>query len=388
MTSGSAPTPPGSRVYLDSASAPSLHPAARGALLAAFDQGYADPRRLHHAGRNARLLLDNAREVVASVVGARPDEVGFTRSGTDAIHRGLAGLLAGRSRIGSQVLASGVEHSAVEAAVGWAGGELVETPVDALGRVVTADLVARAGVPGVAAVALQSANHEVATTQPIAEVAAAIGAIGAAGVPLFVDACASLGRLPLPTGWAVAAGSAHKWGGPPGVGVLLVRRGTRWRDRFAADDRIDPHSPGFEDVPGALAAAAALQAMAEGDAEHARQFALIERLRAGLLDIPDVDVPGDPADRMPHLLTASFLYVDGEALVLDLDRRGFEVASGSACAVESGVPSRVLRAMGALTHGNLRISVDTATTAADVDALCAAVAESVADLRGAAGVLP
>lgn len=359
--------------YLDSASSEPLHPAARETLLAAYDRGYADPRRLHGPGRDARLLLDNARAVVAECLGVRADEVTFTASGTDAVHRGLLGLRAASPRPGA-VAYSAVEHSAVVHAATWAG-EAVELPVDRCGRARPPAVAPDTGV-----IALQSANHEVGTIQPV-------GADLAGGVPLFVDACASMGRLPLPEGWAALAGSAHKWGGPAGVGVLLVRKGTRWVNPFPGDDRIDERSSGFENVPGALAAAAALRAVvAEREEVNARQFALVDRIRAAAARIPDVEVVGDPVERLPHLLTFSCLYVDGEALVTELDKRGFGVASGSACTASTLTPSRVLEAMGVLTHGNVRVSLSRETTAEDVDGLLAALPEVVRDLRAQVGL--
>ena len=368
-------------VYLDAASSEPLHPAAREVLRAALDQGYADPRRLHGPGRSARILLDNAREAVAGALGVRPDEVTFTASGTDAVHRGLLGLLAGRARVGSTVVHSAIEHSAVLHAAAWAAGESVGVPVDRLGVVDVGQLARVAAAPGVAVAAVQAANHEVGTVQPIADVVAAIG-----DVPLFVDACASAGRLPLPSGWAAAAASAHKWGGPAGVGVLLVRKGARWRNPFPGDDRVDERTAGFENVPGALAAAAALQAVvAEGEVVR-RQAALIERVRAALAAIPDVEVVGHPDARLPHLVTFSCLYVDGEALVLGLDRRGYGVASGSACASSTLQPSHVLAAMGVLTHGNVRLSLTRDTTPADVDGFLAALPEVVGSIRAEAGL--
>ena len=204
----------------------------------------------------------------------------------------------------------------------------------------------------------------------------------AGSAPLFVDACASMGRLPLPEGWAAAAGSAHKWGGPAGVGVLLVRKGTRWVNPFPADDRTDERSSGFENVPSALAAAAALQAVvAEREEVNARQFAMVDRIRAAAAAIPDTEVVGDPVDRLPHLVTFSCLYVNGEQIVQALDRRGFGVASGSACTASTLEPSHVLAAMGALTHGNVRVSLTRDTTDAEVDAFCAALPEVVAEIR-------
>jgi cysteine desulfurase len=373
--------------YLDSASSTPLHPAAREALLVALDAGYADPRRLHGAARSARLMLDNAREVVAGCLEVRPDEVTFTPSGTHAVHLGLLGLAEGRRRVGRTVVHGAVEHSAVRHALDWSGAPVVEVAVDRTGRVAPSAVqraVGGAGEP-VAVVAVQSANHEVGTVQPVTEIAAGLG-----DVPLFTDACASMGHLALPTGWSAAAGSAHKWGGPAGVGVLLVRKGARWRHPFPVDDRADERSTGFENVPAALAAAAALQAVTdERDEAAARQHALVDRIRARVAaEVPDVEVVGDPDERLPHLVTFSCLYVDGEALVTALDQRGYGVASGSACTASTLAPSHVLEAMGVLTHGNVRISVQRDTTAGQVEGFLDVLPRVVADIRAELGALP
>ena len=229
--------------------------------------------------------------------------------------------------------------------------------------------------------AVQTANHEVGTLQPVADVAAALP-----DVPLFTDACASMGRLPLPAGWSAAAGSAHKWGGPAGVGVLLVRKGARWRNPFPGDDRVDERTIGFENVPAALASAAALQAVvAESEATNRRQHALVARIREAAAAVPDTEVVGAPDERLPHLVTFSCLYLDGEALVTELDRRGFGVASGSACTASTLEPSHVLAAMGALTHGNVRVSLTRETTAEQVEAFCRVLTEVVDRLRREGG---
>ncbi len=367
-------TPPAT--YLDTASGEPLHPAARDVLEQALDHGYADPRRLHGPARNARLLLDNARAATAEALGVRADEVTFTPSGTHAVHLGVLGLLAGSARQGDHLVATAVEHASVMHAGQWhqaRGGRFTTIPVDPLGRVQTD------AFPEATVLAVQTANHEVGTLQPVSDLAGR--------APLFMDACAAAGRVPLPDGWAAAAASAHKWGGPAGVGVLLVRKGARWRNPFPGDDRVDERSTGMEDVAGALAAAAALQAVvAERNEVAARQARLIDRLRAGVAAIPDTEVVGDPVDRLPHLVTFSFLYVDGEAIVTELDRRGFAVASGSACTASTLEPSHVLSAMGALTHGNLRVSLGRATTEHDVDRLLAALPGVVADIRREAGL--
>jgi cysteine desulfurase len=360
--------------YLDTASAEPLHPAARETLLAALDRGYADPRRLHRAGREARLLLDNARAVVAECLGVRADEIGFAASGTDAVHRGLLGLV--RARSGGGVVHSAVEHSSVLHAVEWQASPAdVSVPVDDSGRVDLDAISAAARRPGVAVVALQSANQEVGTVQPV-------DALDLPGdVPLFVDAAASVGRLPLPEQWSALAASAHKWGGPGGVGVLAVRRSTRWTTPFPGDDGLD-HLGGEAAVPAALAAAAALQAVvAEREATAARQHRLVDRIRACAAALPDTEVVGDPVDRLPHLVTFSCLYVSGDELVSGLDRRGFGVASGSACTASTLEPSHVLAAMGALTHGNVRVSLRRDTGDDEVDGFCAALTDVVTEIR-------
>lgn len=376
---------PPAHAHLDAAAGAPLHPAAREVLDAALSRGYADPRALHGPGRDARLLLDNAREVVAECLGLTRDEVWFT-SPSDAVQRGLLGLVAGNPRAGDATVLSSVEHAAVRHAVGWHGRRRdvppVEVPVDAEGRVSVRAFTEAASAPGVAVAALQLANHEVGTVQPVP----ALELPG--GVPLFVDATASLGLLDLPaTGWAAAAGHATSWAGPPGVGLLLVRRGTRWANPFPGDPEPQDAGGGLPDVAGALAAAAALRATLEERVEvDARRRRLVERIRTVAATLPDTEVVGDPVDRLPHLVTFSCLYLSGETLVRELDRLGFGVASGSACTASTLEPSHVLAAMGALTHGNVRVSLGRDTTEEQVERFVAALPDLVARLRTEVGL--
>lgn len=377
---------PTSPVYLDAASAMPLHPVARETLLAALEDGWADPARLYAAGRRARLLLDGAREAVASELGARADEVSFTSSGTVAAHQAVLGALAGRRRAGRLLVHSAVEHSCVLQAGQShvaAGGEQASIGVDALGSVDVDALRALLDTrPDTALVSVQSANHEVGTCQPLDAVHHAC-----AGVPLHVDAAQSLAwEAPAP-GWSLLTGSARKWGGPAGVGVLAVRTGTRWRSPMPSDEAEGGRMPGALNLPLVLAAATSLQAArAESAALAPRLRALVERIRTEVPRlVPDVEVLGHPSLRLPHLVTFSALYVEGEAAVRALDAAGFAVTSGSSCTSSTLTPSHVLEAMGALTHGNLRVSLHRGSTEADVDRLLAVLPGVLTRLRADAG---
>jgi cysteine desulfurase len=249
-----------------------------------------------------------------------------------------------------------------------------------------AALAAAADRPALAA--LQTGNHEVGTLQPVDEVARQCADHG---VPLLVDAAQTVGRLPTPPGWSVLTASAHKWGGPAGVGVLAVRKGVRWRSPLPADEREAGRVPGFENVPAVVAAAAGLEAaVRESVSEGPRLSALVDRVRTEVpRRVADVQVVGSPDERLPHLVTFSLLYVDGEAVVTELDRAGFAVSSGSSCTASTLRPSHVLEAMGVLTHGNVRVSLGRGTADAEVERFLDLLPGLVERLRaqsGAAGL--
>jgi cysteine desulfurase len=359
--------------YFDAASAQPLHPRAREALAAALEDGWADPARLHREGRQARLLLDQAREAVAAEFGCRADELSFTSSGTQAVHLAVLGTVQARqsaSRGAGHLVTSAVEHSSVLNAADWlarrTGTEVSVTGVDRLGRADVAELTAALRPGRTLLACLQTANHEVATLQPVA---AAAAAAAEHRVPLLVDAGASAGWRPVPAGWSLLAASARKWGGPAGVGVLAIRKGIRWREPLPADDRENHRVPGFPNVPGVLAATAALTALGAERAETGAALrALTDRIRSAVPElVPDAVVHGDPDERLPHIVTFSCLYVDGEALVTELDRAGFSVSSGSACVSDTRQPSHVLAAMGVLTQGNVRVSLPRAASPQSIE---------------------
>ncbi|KGN38462.1 cysteine desulfurase family protein [Knoellia subterranea] len=371
---------------LDATRSP-LHPAARETLLAALDAGWADPRRLHREGRRARHLLDRARESLAASLGARPDEVSFHPSAEHALRIGVAGLLHGRRRAGRGLLTSAVDRAVLLHEAHEADPGRTPLPVDGLGRVDLAALrsALQSGGP-TAAVAIQQANGEVGTTQPLEQI---LDVCRSARLPLLVDGTSSLGRVDTPSAHDVLVGDAATVAGPP-LGVLVVRTGTRFDPpgpRWEPEHGREPADPW---VPLALAAAEAWQ-----QAEHAREVEaaaareLVDRIRAAASAVPDVDVVGDPTDRLPHVVTFSALYVDGESLVDALDRRGVLVASGSACTSSRLEPSHVLAAMGALTHGNVRVTLPLASVSPererDVETLCRELGTVVREIRARLG---
>ncbi len=372
-------------MYLDAGGRAPIHPAAREALLAAMDDGWADPRRLHSEGRRARHLLDGARAEIAEALSCRVEEVHLTAGHTASLHGAVLAAAAGRRRVGGSVVTSAVERAAVLAAARHVDPGTRPVPVDGDARVDLDAWSQAVAQPGVALAALQQANGEVGTRQPVQ---AAHEACLGSGVPLLVDAGASVGHDLVGAQWDLLAADPADWGAPAGIGVLAVRSRVRTRPVVPEDE--DPWAPGGVGVPQALAAAAALRAVLDDRSEAAdRRFALVAGLREALAALPDVAVLGDPVDRLPHVLTFSCLFVDGESLVDALDRRGFAVGSGSACTSSTLEPSHVLAAMGALTHGNVRIALPREVTGEDVDRFAAAVGpavEAVRSMLGAGGL--
>ncbi|HEV2870640.1 MAG TPA: cysteine desulfurase family protein [Actinomycetota bacterium] len=368
--------------YLDAASTTPLHPLARAALVEALDE-FGDPSRLYGRARRARILLDRSRERLAAAVGAAPDELVFTSGGTEAANLAVTGL-ARAARRRRHLVVSAVEHTSVLAparALAGQGFEVTEVGVDNAGRVDPAELAA-ALRDDTLLVCLQHANHEVGTIQPVREAAAAAHRHGAL---LLVDACQTVGRLPVDTaglGADLLVGSGHKCYGPPGSGFLVASRRSRLKPVLLGDERERRRRAGMENLPGVAAMAAAVSArVAEAPGERDHLAGLSGRLLAGLAEIPEVVVHGHPHQRLPHLVAFSILYVEGEALLLLLDAKGVAVHSGSSCTADNQEPSHVLAAMGAITHGSVRVSFLRDASEADVDRLLEALPAAVADLR-------
>jgi cysteine desulfurase len=370
--------------FLDAASGQPLNAGGREALLAAFDAGWADPARLYRDGRRAAMLLDAARASVATALGKRPAEVSFTSSATTAVHRAILGTLAARP---GRLVVSAVEHSAVLRAGDLherQGGLVTTVGVDAQGRVDLAAFSAAVHTPGTSLACLQMANHEVGTLQPVEQ---AVVACRSAGVPLLVDVTHTLGRIDPPEADLLVA-DAHMWGGPAGVGVLVVTSGTHWRPTGPLDEREGSRNPGPPAVALIVVAARALEwALAHRDADNLRALTLTDDMRNELSTrVPGLTWLGASVERIPHLITFSCLYTDAESLVGGLDAAGFAVSSGSSCVADTQRPSHVLTAMGAPSGGNVRVSLPWGT-AVKVSEFATSVEQVVHRIRRDFGAL-
>jgi cysteine desulfurase len=340
-------------------------------MLPYLTEHHGDPGRLHAEGRATRVAIEDARAQVAAFVGARPREVVFTASGTEAINTAVWGALSrGRSQGRAHVVTTAVEHSAVLESIHRASTDVTTIGVDATGRFDAVE-VAAAVRPDTGLVSMQLANHEVGTLQSAAEVSTAARAAGAI---VHVDACAAVGHVRVSfadLGPDLMSITAHKLGGPKGVGALLVRRGLRL-DPFVvggAQERL--RRGGLENVPAILGFGAACSWLDTDDriALEARDaVALIDRC-AAVLDELGVERfgPTAPDGRLPHLLCFGVEGVEAEPILLGLDQHGVAVHSGSACSSELLEPSPVLAAMGVDAEHSLRVSVGWDTTPADVD---------------------
>ncbi len=351
------------------------------------DQFFADPTRRHREGRAARDLLEQARGVVAGTLGGSADRCLFTSGGTEAVHLAIRGAARANRTRPARVISAAVEHSAVLAASDESGLEHVRVPVDRVGRI-DVDALREALRSGALLVNLQHANHEVGTVQPVREAAALCREADAL---LHVDACQTVGRLPVSLddlGADLLSWSAAKFGGGRGCGGVLWSPRARLAGLLTGDEREHRRRSGLEHLPGIVAAAETLLQLRPNDpsgpaaAEVARADTLRRRLRERLTQtVDDLEVHGPEDGALPHLVAASALYVEGQALVDGLDRAGFAVHSGSSCATTSGEPSHVLVAMHALTHGHIRASWGPDTTAAELEAFATAVADVVGQLR-------
>ena len=365
------------RHYLDHASTSPPRPEVVEAMVAALRSIGGDPGRIHTEGLTARVAIEQAREQVATLLGSRSREVVFTSGATEAI----ASAVWGAAERGRHQVVPVVEHSAVrEAAV--RAGAVTEVAVDGQGRVDVDAVVAAIG-PDTALVHVQWGNHEVGTVQPVADI---VAACRERGVLVHVDAAQAVGHADVDFGGLGAdlvSVSAHKLGGPPGIGALVIRRGLRLRPLLLGGDQERARRAGLENVPAIVGFGAAAEALSDRRwaAESAAQRRLTDRVLTEVDQLDGVVVYGDPVERLSHIVCLGVEGIEPQAVLLGLDRAAIAAHSGSACSSEALEPSPVLEAMGLDAHRSLRVSVGWNTTDVDIDALLDALPRVVADLR-------
>ena len=386
-------------VYLDHAATTPMRPEAIAALTAALAV-VGNPSSIHSAGQQAKRLLEESRERIAATLGADGIEVIFTGNGTEAVNLAIKGLWwrrqAATAGSSPRILVPAGEHHATLDAIEWLaaheGAVIDEVPLDEVGRlrldVLEAELARDAA--SVALVTMLWANNEVGTIQPVEEVARLAAR---AGVPLHVDAIAAYGQLPIDvhalrrstdappgSGLVALSVSAHKIGGPAGIGALVLDRSAAVEPLIHGGGQQRRVRSGTQDVAAAASFAAAAEAVHERlDDDARRMSALRDRLVGGALAaVPEARLSGDPdpAGRLPGNVHLSFPGCEGDSLLFLLDAAGVAVSTGSACQAGVPEPSHVLMAMGRSesdARGALRITLGHASTDADVDAFLAAL---------------
>jgi cysteine desulfurase len=390
---------PGSQVYLDHAATTPMLPAALAAMTEELAQP-GNPSSLHNVGRRARRVVEESREQIAEAYGARPSEVVFTSGGTEADNLAIKGLYWARRAADParrRVLASASEHHAVLDSVRWLAeheqADVDWLPVDPTGRVsvpVLAQAIER-DPAGVALISVMWANNEVGTVQPVAELARLAAEYQ---IPFHSDAVQAAGQLPVSlaaTGATALTITAHKIGGPVGVGALLLAKGVEPVPVLHGGGQERDVRSGTLDVPAIRAFAVAVHGAREHSADEAKRLSalrddLIAQVRAA---VPDAVLNGAPPGpgRLAGNAHFSFPGCEGDALLMLLDAKGIACSTGSACTAGVAQPSHVLLAMGAdeaRARGSLRFSLGHSSGQADVDALGAVIGEVVERARRAA----
>lgn len=378
-------------IYLDHASTTPLGREALEAMLPYLSEHWGNPSSIHRSGRRARQGLDEARETVAMLIGAKPREIVFTSGGTESDNLAISGVAWAASARGRHIITTAIEHKAVLQACALLerhGFEITYLAVDQHGLVDPAAVEA-AITDRTVLVSVMAANNEVGTIQPIAE----IGSICRAHrVAFHVDAVQAAPFLPIDVNtWQVdlLSVSAHKLYGPKGSGALFVRQGTPLVPLLQGGAQERQRRAGTENVAGAAGLAAAFAVAAEESkrtAENDRLTSQRDALLAGMLAVPGASLTGHPQLRLPNSASVVFDGIEGGDLVAALDLEDIEASTGSACTTGSVEPSHVLLAMGIepeRARGSLRMTLGRENTSADVAETIEAVTRCVARLRAA-----
>jgi cysteine desulfurase len=380
------------RFYFDHNATTPVAPEVMDALVPCLGQVYGNASSIHYFGQLAKQRTEAARRQLASLIHARPADVVFTSGGTEANNLAILGAVRAASRASRHVVTTVIEHTAVLAPCGQLereGVAVTRVPVGSDG-IVSPDDVRRALRPDTVLVSVMHANNEIGTIQPVAE----IGRLAhEARTLLHVDGVQAVGKIPVDVeaiGADLYSSSGHKLYAPKGVGALYVRKGVRLAPVFLGGHHERDRRPGTENVPGIVAFGAAAHLAERRMAEESDRLAMLrDRLENAVLSrIAGTGINGARSSRTPNTSNIYFDAVDGEAMVIALDLRGFAVSTGAACSSGAITPSHVLTALGLSSdraRSSLRISLGSSNTAAQVDALVDAMEVSVAHLRRISG---
>lgn len=376
-------------VYLDHAATTPIDERVLDAMLPWLKEGYGHPFSLYVIGREARHAIERARERVAAFIGARATEIVFTGSGTESCNLAIKGAAEHLRRKGHHIISTAIEHQAALKAceaLERRGFEVTRVKPDAEG-VIHPDAVREAIRPETILINVMHANNETGVMQPIAE----IGAIAREhGIVFHADAAMSVGWMPIEVeklNVDLLSFSAHKFYGPKGMGALYVRRGCRLQALIDGGGQEKNRRSGTENVAGIVGLAKACECAEEdfrlGQSE--RLQAMRDALEQGILErVPNVIINGHPTQRLPHCLNVSVMGIEGEAVMLELDRAGICVSTGSACSSGNLEPSHVLLAMGRsipLARGSLRFTFGRGNTMRDVEKVLDTLPRIVTELR-------
>ena len=376
-------------IYADHAATTAMSEAAIEAMTRCMRDCYGNPSSLYRIGQQAKEVLEQAREEVASVINAQPREIYFTSGGSEADNQAIrSAALAGKKKGKTHIISSAFEHHAVLHTLNTLkleGFDVTLLPVHENGIVIPAEVEA-AIRPDTCLVTIMYANNEIGTIQPIRE----IGAVCRAhGVLFHTDAVQAVGPLAIDVqaeNIDYLSASSHKFHGPKGVGFLYARKGVPLTSLIDGGAQERGRRAGTENVPGIVGMAAALkETVAERESENARLTVLRDRLIAGLSEIPHSALNGDAEKRLPGNVNFCFEGIEGESLLLLLDEKGISASSGSACTSGSLDPSHVLLAIGRVhdvAHGSLRLTLGRENTQEDVEYIISAVKDVVSYLRG------
>jgi cysteine desulfurase len=390
-------------IYFDHAATTPLHPRVLEAMLPYLGERFGNPSATYTPAREAQRAVEQARRSVADVLSCRSTEVVFTSGGSESINAALKGVAFAQkmARVGDHVVTTAIEHHAVLHTCEYLekfGLEVTHVPVDRHG-LVNPDDIAEAVTEHTVLVSIMTANNEVGTIEPVAEVARALRERGRSlgrRIPLHTDAVQAAGLLNLDVealGVDLLSLSAHKFHGPKGAGVLYLRRGTPFLPQQSGGGQERQRRAGTENVAGIVGAGLALRLAEEGRktnncACRALSHRLTERI---LVDIPESQLNGHPEQRLANNVNVSFCGIEGEALLARLDEVGVAASSGAACGSSSWEPSHVLLAMGIpmdMAVGSLRLTLGPSNTEEEADYLLRILPELVRSLRDQAKLGP